>query len=189
MTQKGASPPPHIEDTLQTTSEMHARHYREATADQRFIDRLTQLLGTPAIVGIITAVVVLWVGLNLLLPHFGAVPLDRPPFPWLQGAISGAALYITVLILITQRRENVLSEERAQLILQLAIVNEQKAAKLIELAERSSRDNPLIEHRDDPEAAAMSQPADPRAMIDAIKEAHEEMRLGDNPSPSPSPPP
>jgi hypothetical protein len=54
--------------------------------------------------------------------------------------------------------------------LELAILSEQKTAKVIHLLEESRRDNPLIRNRVDQEAEAMAQPADPQS----IKEIHDE---------------
>ena len=45
------------------------------------------------------------------------------------------------LILATQRRENQLAQLREQLNLELAILSEQKTAKVIQLLEESRRDN------------------------------------------------
>jgi hypothetical protein len=47
---------------------------------------------------------------------------------------------------------------------------EQKTAKVTQLLEESRRDNPLIRDRLDREAETMAQPADPKSVLDAIKE-------------------
>jgi uncharacterized membrane protein len=78
------------------------------------------------------------------------------------------------LILATQQREYQLAQLREQLTLELAILSEQKTAKVIQLLEESRRDNPLIRNRVDQEAEAMAQPADPQSVLDAIKEIHDE---------------
>jgi uncharacterized membrane protein len=53
----------------------------------------------------------------------------------------------------------------------LAILSEQKSAKIIRLLEEFRRDSPEIHDRVDPEAEAMAQPANPQSMIQAIKES------------------
>jgi uncharacterized membrane protein len=68
--------------------------------------------------------------------------IDPPPFVWLQGAITTGALYVALLILTTQRREDQFSTQRGQLMLELAILNDQKSSKTIELLEESSLDDP-----------------------------------------------
>jgi hypothetical protein len=45
---------------------------------------------------------------------------------------------------------------------------------VIQLLEESRRDNPLIRDRVDQEAEAMAQPADPKSVLDAIRETHAE---------------
>ena len=79
-----------------------------------------------------------------------------------------------MLILINQRREDELTGLREQLTLELAIVGEQKNAKIIQLLEELRRDNSMIRNRVDKEAEAMSIPADPQAVLDAIVGSHEE---------------
>ena len=82
------------------------------------------------------------------------------------------SLYMVVLILATQRREDQLAQHRELLILELAILSEQKTAKVIELLEEVRRDSPLLRNRVDQEAQAMAQPADPKSVLDVIKEIH-----------------
>jgi len=133
---------------------------------------MTTLLSRPWLIGVITVIVVSWISLNLLAATLGARPIDPPPFAWLGGAVSLISLYMVVLILATQRREDQLAQRRELLILELAILAEQKTAKVIQLLEESRRDNPLIRNRVDPEAEAMAQPADPKSVLDAITETH-----------------
>lgn len=107
----------------------------------------------------------------------GRHPFDEPPFAWLEGLVSLAALYMTVLILSTQRRDDELASHREQLTLELAILGDQKAAKIIDLLEELRRDHPEIHDRVDHDVAAMSQPADPQAVFEAIKDSQGEPKL------------
>ncbi len=113
------------------------------------------------------AAVVVWIGANLLLHRLAGWSFDNPAFPWLQGAGELAAIFITTLILMSQRRKDELSELREQLTLELVIMIEQKDAKLIALIEEMRRDNPLLVNRVDVEAEAMSKAADPEAVLEA----------------------
>ena len=60
--------------------------------------------------------------------------------------------------------------------LELAILTEQKVAKLIELVEEFRRDSPEVRDRIDSEAHDMATRADPHAVLGAIKETDKEMR-------------
>ena len=171
--------PAHIDETVQAIARLHAEHYQQSTSLQRIVDRMTALVGRPSFVGLLTAVVVGWMLANLGAAWLGHEPVDPPPFVWLQGVVGLMALYITVLILATQRREDQLAGHREQLTLELAILSEQKSAKIIELLEEMRRDDPSLHNRVDHEAAAMSLPADPQAVLDAIKDSHEELTLAE----------
>jgi uncharacterized membrane protein len=173
---KLASPvlPDHIEETIRSIDRLHAEHRRDATPLQRAVERVTTLLGRPGFIFVVTAFVALWAGGNLLAAAFGHRALDPPPFSGLAGVVSLASLYMVVLILATQRREDQLAQHREQLILELALLSEQKTAKVIELLEEFRRDSPLIHNRVDRQADSMAQPADPQQMLDAIKEIRAE---------------
>ena len=166
--------PAHIEETIRSIARLHGEHHQNATPLQRAVDRITALLGRPRFIGVLTAIAAGWIILNLLAAALGYRPIDPTPFSGLGGAVSLVSLYIVVLILATQRRENQLAQLREQLTLELAILSEQKTAKVIQLLEESRRDNPLIRNRVDQEAEAMAQPADPQSVLDAIKEIHDE---------------
>ena len=166
--------PAHIEETIRSIARLHARHYQNATPLQRVVDRTTALLGSPRSIGVLTVIAAGWISLNLLAAALGYRPIDPPPFSGLAGAVSLVSLYLVVLILATQRREYQLAQLREQLTLELAILGEQKTAKVIQLLEESRRDNPLIRNRVDQVAEAMAQPADPQSVLDAIKETHAE---------------
>ena len=165
--------PAHIEETIQAIARLQAQHHRNATPLQHAVERITALIGRTTFVGGLTLVMAAWVGGNLLAARLHLPVLDAPPFNWLQGASGVMALYITVFILSTQRRENELSELREQLNLELVITNEQKTAKVIQLLEELRRDMPQVFNRNDPEAAAMAHPANPEVMLEAIKETQD----------------
>lgn len=165
--------PAHIEETVKAIGRVQAQHESEATALERLMEQLTAAIGRPAFLVWLALAVAAWTLGNAFGPRFGYAPIDPPPFSWLQGAISLAALSVTVIILTSQRRADKLAGLRAQLTLELAILGEQKTAKVIELIEQTRRDNPLLENRVDPEANAMSKPADPEAVLDAIAAAPE----------------
>lgn len=168
--------PAHIESTVQAIAQLHAEHHRNATRLQRIVDLLTSIIGRPAFVGGLTVAVLLWCAGNLVAQLTGHTPWDEPPFFWMQGVIGLAALYVAVLILTSNRHADQLAGYREQLTLELSILSEQKSAKIIQLLEEMRRDDPSLRNRDDAEAQALSVPADPQHVLDAIKDAHEELQ-------------
>jgi uncharacterized membrane protein len=159
----------HVEGTVRTLARLREEHDRKATALQRVMGRFTGRAASPGFVILLTAIVIVWISVNSTLVLLGKKPIDEPPFFWMQGGISLAALYMTVLILATQRRENELASHHEHLTLELAILSEQKTAKIIALLEELRQDHPEIKDRIDREAAALSAPADPQLVLETIK--------------------
>lgn len=162
--------PAHVEDTVQAVARFNSSHEAEASRLQRGIERLTRRAASPGFAALLTVLIASWIAFNLGLMAAGRTPIDRPPFFWLQGAVALTALYMTVFILTTQRREDKLAELRDELTLELAMLGEQKSAKIIGLLEELRRDAPNISDRADDHADALSTPADPNAVLDALKE-------------------
>lgn len=174
-TNAGSSIPPiHLEETIQSIAGLHDEHHANATHHQRVVDRITSLLDSANFIAALTVFVVGWVSLNALASALGYRALDPPPFAWLAGAASLASLYLVILILTTQRGDDRLNQRRELLNLELTILSEQKIAKVVALLEELRQDSPHVNHRKDDLAEAMSQPSDPRSVIDAIKETRSE---------------
>ena len=172
--------PAHIEETVRAIAALHADHRRAATPVERVMYRLTVLVAQPRFLAALTLAIIAWMAANVAMLKLGFTPLDPPPFPWMDGAASVSALYMTAVILATQRREDQLSNLREQLTLELAILSEQKTAKTIELLEELRRDSPNLRDRVDAEADAMSRPADPQSVMEAIRGAGAESELQDD---------
>lgn len=160
--------PAHIEETVSAIARLQAQHEREATALERLTEQVIAMLGTPGALLAILLLTGAWASANQVSAWLGYRPLDPPPFNGLEVLLSLAALCVTVMILTAQRRADKLSSHREQLTLELAILGEQKTAKVIALLEETRRDNPQLRDREDAEAADMGRPADPEAVLKAI---------------------
>jgi uncharacterized membrane protein len=172
MEESEQSLPDHVEETVRAIERLHSEHRDEATPVERHVDSATALFGRPGFVGVLILFVLCWVGVNLVLLNSGLAAFDVPPFPWLEDALTLTALFLAALILTTQRRADRLASHSEKMTLQLALVSEQKTAKIIELLEELRRDSPQIKDRVDTEADAMATRADPQAVSEAIRESH-----------------
>lgn len=166
--------PEHVEQSVRSIVDFKVEHARTATQSQRTVERVTAALGRPQFIAILAAFVCLWVAANVFAAPLHLHEFDAPPFPWLQGMVSFTALCMTALILTSQRRLDRLAEDRAQLTLHVSMSAEQKTTKLIQLLEELRTDHPEVPNREDPVAEAMSASADPQAVLEAIREGHEE---------------
>ncbi|HEX3430041.1 MAG TPA: DUF1003 domain-containing protein [Rhizomicrobium sp.] len=162
--------PGHVDETVQAIVRLHAAHARSATKPERILETAVGLFGRPLFAGLLTVFAAAWIGANLWLRR-GA--FDPPPFALLGILLALFAVYMTVLILIVQRRSHTLGERREQLMLQLALLSDQKTAKLIALLEELRRDDPLIRNRSDRHAEELTRTVDPETVLEAIQETHE----------------
>jgi len=166
--------PAHVEETVHSIALLHARHRQNASNAQRQVDRVTAFAGRPFFLGFVCCAVALWIVVNLIASLLGPRAVDPPPFALLELAATVSALLMAVLILVTQRSADRLADVRGQMILELALLTEQKAAKIIELMEELRRDSPEVRDRVDSEAHEMSVRADPHAALVAIREIEED---------------
>jgi uncharacterized membrane protein len=127
------SVPAHIEETVASMAALHAEHYQRAGRLQRFVSRATAMVAEPGVLGILTVAVAGWLALNIALAAVGRPAPDPPPFAYFSVAASTAALYLTAMILISRRVDDEFQTRRDQLTLELAILSDQKSAKIIAL--------------------------------------------------------
>ncbi len=164
-----APPTDPIQEAVEAIAAIHARSERHVDRHQRTIERISSTIGRPVTLYVSLLAALVWICVNLDLEFNGFAPWDAPPFYWLQGLVSLAALTTTIVVLITQRRQDVTDERRAQLDLQISLVIEQKATKIIALLEELRRDLPDVHDRHDAQAEGMSESADPQVMLVALE--------------------
>ncbi|CAN5219504.1 hypothetical protein BH10PSE4_BH10PSE4_07810 [soil metagenome] len=150
---------------MEAVARFHRDHYQRASGLQRSIDGATERLGRPAAVIILMVVTGGWAA---WAAWRGGGRVDQPSFAWLELAATLAALLVSVLILVTQRREHQLADRRAQLTLELALLADKKSAKIIQLLADLRRDAPNLADRVDAESEDMARPADPAAVVASI---------------------
>src|ERR1700722_17480292 len=121
----------HVEAAVQRMANLHAEYAKDTSPLQRHMAGLTAALARPLVVVAAMAGIIAWTGYNLASGAGHFQPFDPAPFPLLQTLASVFALFTTLLILATQRKEEELARRRAQLTLQLASLSEQKVAKVI----------------------------------------------------------
>jgi uncharacterized membrane protein len=165
--------PSHTQENLELLEKLDHRVESGVSGVQRAIERISAIFGSPAYFVFSVMFIFAWAALNAWGAHAGWRHVDAPPFPWLQGMVSSNALLLTIAVLIRQNRMAELAEHGAHLDLQINLMAEQKVAKILQLVAelheelRSTRGAPpqRAERLDE-----MTKPADPHAILDAIKE-------------------
>jgi uncharacterized membrane protein len=139
-----------IDENIQTVAELYKRAEYKVSPQQRTIENVTDFLGQPRFLFIILIVVTSWIVVNILLTKFGLPSFDPPPFIWLQGVLTLGALLEATMILITQNRQDVTTEQRTQLDLQISLILDEKMSKLITIVDELRRVHPELENGTDP---------------------------------------
>lgn len=111
-----------IGENIETIADMHKHAELRVNPHQRTIEKVTAFLGRPRFFYIILISVTLWILVNALLPKFGIPNFDPPPFYWLQAILSVGTIFITTVILITQKRLDRETERRIQLDLHIGLL-------------------------------------------------------------------
>jgi uncharacterized membrane protein len=124
--------------TAQTNIETITRLEDEAETDRSIAERTSETIGrfagTMSFVLIQLCFVGLWIGINL-----GSSAFDPFPFSLLSVVLSFECVMLTAFILIRQNRMNLQAHRRSHLALQINLLSEQEATKIIQMLERMSR--------------------------------------------------
>ena len=169
MQRDEAGLPGQIDDTIESVAELERKALAGASLQQRAIERFTLAVGRPRTVWIILAIVAAWVALNVWLAATRHPQLDPAPYFWLDGVLALAALLMTILILTTENRMSEIEEQRSRLHLQISILAERKAAKIIQLLEELRYDLPTVANREDREAEEMTLPTNPHELAEQLE--------------------
>ncbi|MBI5620101.1 DUF1003 domain-containing protein [Candidatus Gottesmanbacteria bacterium] len=101
----------------------------------RMADRLTVYFGTPRFFLLLLAVTVVWIAVNVGWTA-GVVPFDPYPFILLTMAASVGAIFMTVVILMSQNRQASINTLRSELLLQMILITERELTKALKLLAR-----------------------------------------------------
>jgi uncharacterized membrane protein len=159
-----------ISQNIAAVLEFYMREEQKISRSQRVLERISGFVGQPIFLGIILIFVTLWMLANTGLRKLGMVEFDPAPFFWLQGIVGLGALLTATVVLTKQNRLAKLAEQRAHLDLKVALLTEQKAAKLIDLLEELRRDLPNVKDRHDSAAVELQQSMNPDLVLAALDE-------------------
>jgi uncharacterized membrane protein len=158
-------------ENIEILTEYSEREEAEVSRMQSAIEKISRLVGSPAYFVGALCFIVAWICLNGWGAHAGWRVVDKPPFYWLQGLVSSNALLLTVAVLIRQTRMEKLAARRAHLDLHVNLLTERKVAKVLEIVDALHRDLSSTKRLVDPETEELAEPADPEAILRAIKDA------------------
>ena len=161
--------PDAIQSNLEKVEEFQRREDKKRSLVQRLIEHVSVFFSSPRFLIYFVAVTLAWI-LSDVAWHWSGHPyFAEPPFPILQGVVTYIGVLITMAVLVRQNRLAQVSESRAHLELQVNLLAEQKATKIIMLLEELRRDLPNVRDRHDEHAAMLQAITNPDDVLDEIE--------------------
>ena len=152
------------------------RKMTEAKTTGGFIaDYVTRFAGSMIFVYLHVAWFGIWILLNTGIIHIPQVSeFDPFPFPLLTTIVSLEAIFLSTFVLISQNRLAAASEKRAELDLQVNLLAEQKAAKVLDLLDQMTAQldkmGDRFNFKPDPEVKALKVSPEPEEVLEVIEE-------------------
>jgi len=152
------------------------RHTAEArTTQDRIADAITNFSGSMAFVYIHAVWFGLWIMLNLGIIHVPHISeFDPFPFGLLTMIVSLEAIFLSTFVLVSQNRLSEVSEKRAELDLQVNLLAEQKATKVLEMLDEIAQQldgmSSRFNFKPDPEVKALKVSPEPQEVLEVIEE-------------------
>jgi len=162
--------PASTKESIELLADFEVGEESRLSRTQALIERISKFFGSPAYFAFALAFIVIWILVNMWGMAAGWRHVDPPPFAALQGLVSSNALLLTVAVLIRQNRMATIAEHRSHVDLQINLLTEKKAAKILQLLDELQREVSVIRRKPDADLAELTKPADAHALLHAIKE-------------------
>ena len=142
------------------------RQFEEAKSTQdRTADRITWFSGSMLFVYLHVAWFAVWILVNL--GWLGVTPFDEFPFGLLTMVVSLEAIFLSTFVLISQNRSSALADKRADLDLQINLLSEREATKLLTLLEAVAK-HVGVAMDDDPDLEELKHEVNPTEVLDEL---------------------
>jgi uncharacterized membrane protein len=121
-----------IEDAAETIHELRRERHEDLSRDERAVETFMHKFGRPRTIAFVAALVIAWIALNLV---FRGTPNEFDPSPYgLLNLISQlCSLVLVIAVLSAQNTQSEIDQERARLMLQLAIVQDRKISEVLKM--------------------------------------------------------
>lgn len=119
--------------TRQIISSFEAKAMRKRTLPVRIADGLTAYFGSIKFFLVNGGIFVAWIVINLGYFRPAIEPFDPFPFILLTMAVSLQAIFLAIIVLMSQNRQGYISSVRDELILQTNLIAEREITKALHL--------------------------------------------------------
>lgn len=110
---------------------LKAKADAKRTIPERFADRMTKIFGNISFLMLNVLIFAWWISTNT--GWTGEEIFDPFPFPLLTTAVSLEAIFLAIIVLISQNRAGKVADLREEVDLYVDIISEQEITKILEL--------------------------------------------------------
>lgn len=153
---------------LKSVESFQARHNRKRNFSERLADAITAKSGSMMFLALNIGFFAIWIVLNhYILPEGKAI--DPFPFPALTTIVSLEAIFLAIVVLISQNRQMKIQDLRQEINLHIDTLAEQEITKVMNLIQGlyDALNLPLAA---DSELQEMSRPTDPELIEEKLVE-------------------
>lgn len=136
-----------IHENIETILKMEKEAVKNLSTIEHIADKVTAFAGSSPFI-ILHA---LWFGLWIIINSrmiSGLTPFDPFPFSFLTLVVSLEAIFLTLLVLMTQNRMTKEADKRAQLDLQINMLAEQETTMILRMVQKITKHLGLVEETD-----------------------------------------
>ena len=158
----------HLASRRKVIKSFKAKANAKRSGPEKFADWLTAKFGSVLFLSINALWFLIWISINSgLVP--GIEPFDPFPFGLLTMVVSLEAIFLAIIVLISQNREARVAELREEIELQISTISEGEVTKLIQLL-ALLLEKQGINLDDDPELQKMLHPIDNEQIVAQIEQ-------------------
>jgi uncharacterized membrane protein len=153
------------EQNVETITRLEQAARAQRTPKDRLAEQIARFCGSMTFVW----VHVLWFGGWILVNSLRGMPhVDPFPFTFLTLIVSLEAIFLSTFILISQNHDNLISERRSHLDLQLNLLSEQENTKMIMML-HAIAEKVGANLTEDSQIQALSEETEPERLIEQIE--------------------
>ncbi|HEX8830276.1 MAG TPA: DUF1003 domain-containing protein [Longimicrobium sp.] len=143
------------------------RFAAERTPVERFSDHLMAIAASTPFLLAHAVWFILWIGWNVTRPH---ASFDPFPFGLLTMVVSLEAIFLSIFVLLSERRESQIAELREELTLEVQMRTEEEVTKLLQLVAGLYGRLGYSVAADDPELHEMLRPLDKESLEEELSD-------------------
>jgi uncharacterized membrane protein len=166
--EKSASPADELQRNIQSVMRLEKKALLRRTGPERLADAVTAAAGSMPCVVLHALFFTAWILANTgKIP--GIAPFDRWPFSFLTFVVSLEAIFLTLLVLLSQKRILKEADKRAHLDLQIDMLAEQESTITLKLVRRICEHLGVENDEEQKSAAHLAEMTDVRRLAQTLE--------------------